>query len=397
MSGPVAHGTPWFRRVRYVTAPLRSAFVPVRVVTGRTHQDSPCSILVVDDGAPLKLLLAGMLAEQAEAVSLGKFSILSVPALLRREGSNHDLVLARIPQILVERDYRGAFLRLPWIVDMWVRADEVARRRQRGRGTVASAYARWRQQGFVAVQRREPADLDRFDETMYQPFANARFGEAAATLDRATMRRALEHGTIVWVELEGRPVAAQLLERCGSTLHTVSVGTCLDPAAAQATGVLTALKVAASDLALETGLEWIDFGGCMPWLTDGVLQNKRQWGAELVHRGGLHRGVLASWARWTPAAAAFLAMAPICRHGAATFAVTTSTPRGNQAADKLGFNGLDRLVIVDGTAAGTNAVATPEVQRVARGSAGEILAQAGLHPGAHPTPQSLESTRSVPG
>src|SRR4051794_4624060 len=62
-SGPVAHGTPWFRRVRYVTAPLRSAFVPVRVVTGRTHQDSPCSILVVDDGAPLKLLLAGMFAE----------------------------------------------------------------------------------------------------------------------------------------------------------------------------------------------------------------------------------------------------------------------------------------------------------------------------------------------
>ena len=131
--------------------------------------------------------------------------------------------------------YRSGFSRLPWIVDMWVRADEVARRRQRGRGTVASAYARWRQQGFVAGPAQEPGDLDRFDETMYQPFANARFGEAAATLDRATMRRALQRGTIVWVEQEGRPVAAQLLERCGSTLHTVSVGTCLDPAAAQAT------------------------------------------------------------------------------------------------------------------------------------------------------------------
>ena len=355
------------------------------------------SILVVDDGAPLKLLLAGMLAEPPQATLLDKVSILGVPALLRREAAKHDLVLAKIPQVLAERSYRSGFLRLPWIVDMWVRAEDVARRRQRGRGTVASAYARWRQQGFVAVQRREPGDLDRFDATMYQPFANARFGEAAATLDRATMRRALQHGTIVWVEQEGRPVAAQLLERCGSTLHTISVGTCLDPAAAQATGVLTALKVAASDLALETGLEWIDFGGCMPWLTDGVLQNKRQWGAKLVHRGGLHRGVLATWTSWSPAAAALLAMAPVCRHDATTFAVATSRPKGNQPADKLGLPGVDRLVIVEEGAAGSGAAATPEIQKVPTGSAREILARSGLDREGARSPESLGSTHSVSG
>ena len=398
MSGPVAHGTPWYQRARYLTAPLRSAFVPIRAVTGRTQDGSACSILVVDDGAPLKLLLAGMLADQPQEALLDKVSILSVPALLRREGAKHDLVLARIPQVLAERSYRSGFLRLPWIVDMWVRADEVARRRQRGRGTVASAYARWKQQGFVAVQRSEPGDLDRFDETMYQPFANARFGEAAATLDRATMRRALQRGTIVWVEQEGRPVAAQLLERCGSTLHTISVGTCLEPAAAQAAGVLTALKVAASDLALETGFEWIDFGGCMPWLTDGVLQNKRQWGANLVHRGGLHRGVLATWTSWTPAASAFLAMAPVCRHGTATFAVTSSRPRGNQPADKLGLPGIDKLLIVDEGATERGTEATPGVQRVAPGSAGEILIRARLGTEGHPDPESLGSVHSsVPG
>src|SRR3954462_1234344 len=89
MSGPVAHGTPWFQRARYVTAPLRSPFVPIRAITGCTVDDSPCSILVVDDGVPIKLLLAGMLAERTQTVSLGKFSILSVPTLVRREGANH--------------------------------------------------------------------------------------------------------------------------------------------------------------------------------------------------------------------------------------------------------------------------------------------------------------------
>jgi len=133
----------------------------------------------------------------------------------------------------------------------------------------------------------------------------------------------------------------------------------------------------------------------MPWLTDGVLQNKRQWGAELVHRGGLHRAVLASWARWTPAAAACLAMAPICRHGATTFAVTTSTPRGNQAADKLGFSGLDRLLIVDDAVAAGGG--TPEIQRIGPGSSGEVLAQAGLQPAGHLATESLGSAHSVPG
>ena len=40
MSGPVAHGTPWYQRARYLTAPLRSPFVPIRAVTGRTQDGS---------------------------------------------------------------------------------------------------------------------------------------------------------------------------------------------------------------------------------------------------------------------------------------------------------------------------------------------------------------------
>jgi hypothetical protein len=121
---------------------------------------------------------------------------------------------------------------------MRARTDEVSRRRRQSRGTVASAHARWKQQGFTSVQRRDKASLDLFYDTMYLPFTCGRFGEAAAVLDRSSMRRALERGTIVWVEQDGRPVAAQLLERCGPTLHTISVGTSLDATAAHATGIL---------------------------------------------------------------------------------------------------------------------------------------------------------------
>ena len=401
MCGPVAHGGPWFQRARYLSAPFVRPFVVVRRVTGHTVDGSRCSILVVDDGAPIKLLLARLLAGETQTIAVGKVSILGVPALLRREVPNHDLVLARVPQVLANTCFRTGFLRLPWIVDMRVRTAEVAKRRQHGSSkTVGCAYARWRQQGYVALQRREPADLNLFYETMYQPFVSARYGDAAATLSRSTLRQALQRGTIVWVEQDGRPIAAQLLERCGSTLHTIAVGTSLEPAAARATGVLTALKVAASDLAIEAGFEWIDFGGCMPWLADGVLQNKRQWGAELVHRRGLHRGVLAAWPRWTPAAAAFLALAPICRHGETTFSVTTITPWSHKAAQQLALRGIDRLLVVDNPFSPVAAESTrwqPAFERglLTPGATDEILAQDAALAGRGASGETLASVDRV--
>ena len=396
MSGPAAHGRPWFQRARYLSAPLIRPLVSMRRLTARTLDGSSCSILVVDDAVPLKLLLAGMLTEQTETLPLGKVSIMAMPAMLRREVANYDLVLARVPQLLANRSFRAPFLHLPYLVDMRARTEEIAIRRQLGSSkTVGSAYSRWRQQGFVAIQRREPADLNLFYKTMYQPFVSARYGDAAAPLSLPAMRRSLQQGTIVWVEKDGSAIAAQLIERCGSTLYTIAVGTSLEPAAARAMGVLTALKVAASDLAIDTGCEWINFGGCMPWLSDGVLQNKRQWGAELVHRHWLHRGLLATWARWTPAAAAFLAMAPICRHDEMTFSITTAAPWAHRGVQNLTLPGIDRVLMVDEGASGAGKGAKEGVQRVAAAGAREILDQARLGAEDLPTPESWGSADTV--
>src|SRR4051812_20264356 len=107
MSVPLARGAPWFQRARYVAAPLRNPLVRVRTVTSRTSGGSTCSILVIDDGVPLKMLLARMLAGQTQVAQLARLSILSVPGLIRREAGNYDLVLAKVPQVLAEMSYRS--------------------------------------------------------------------------------------------------------------------------------------------------------------------------------------------------------------------------------------------------------------------------------------------------
>ena len=377
---PIAHGTAWYRQARYFGAPFYRPFVTLRRITGHTRHGEACTILMVDDGAPLQLLLAGMLVEQTENMSLGRIAVLAVPAMLRREQASYDLVLARIPRLLAERSYPSGFLRLPWNVDMWVRTEEIAARRRRDGHTVTSAYARFKRQGFVARQRSGTADLDRFYDTMYLPLVRARFGEAASPLSRAVLRRSAARGAISWLDWEGRPVAAGLSERCGTVLHSIAVGTSLGLATAREAHVLSAVRVAHSNLAMDTGCEWINLGGCMPWLTDGALQNKRHWGAGLVHRPGLHRTVLASWTRWTPAAAALLDLAPVCRHGSETFAVTTTAPRGQLPTDKLTLPGVGRLLVVrDGAAPGADGASSAVgAKQVTPGSTAEILAQAGL-------------------
>ena len=163
-------------------------------------------------------------------------------------------------------------------------------------------------------------------------------------------------------------------------LHSIAVGTSLGLATARETYVLSAVRVADSNLAMDTRCEWIDLGGCMPWLTDGALQSKRHWGAGLVHRPGLHRTLLVSWTRWTPAAAALLDLAPVCLHGSKTFAVTTTAPRGQLLADKLTLPGVDRLLVVQDSAApgAVGASSAVGIQRVTPGGTAEILAQAGL-------------------
>ena len=200
------------------------------------------------------------------------------------------------------------------------------------------------------------------------------------TAQPGLLRRSAARGAISWLDWEGRPVAAGLSERCGTVLHSIAVGTSLGLATAREAHVLSAVMVAHSNLAMDTGCEWINLGGCMPWLTDGALQNKRHWGAGLVHRPGHHRTVLASWTRWTPAAAALLDLAPVCRHASETFAVTTTAPRGQLPTGKLTLPGVSRLLVVrDGAAPGADGASSAVgAKQVTPGSTAEILAQADL-------------------
>lgn len=360
----------WLQRARFFLTPVVRPAVSLSRVTGRLGDGNAASILVAGDSPMQRTLLAVLLPGDRREEPLATVAWPRLAALLRREAPRHDLVLALVPQVMVGRNSWPGWLRVPAVVDMRVVADEVHRRRKLGRGTVATAYRRWRQQRFAAVLARDEASFDEFYDTMYLPFAHGRFGEAAFIRDRRSMRGVLGRGGgILWIEQDGRRVAARLVLQDGDTLHAMSVGAAADPDAAEAGGVITATTVASVEHACRLGFRWIDLGGCMPWLTDGVLRNKRRWGAELTHRRWQHKLLLVSWERWNPAAAALLALAPVHRAGNALLAIVAAGPDRGIPHEDLELAGLDGLhIVADSAASG------PDL----RENAAEEHAQAGL-------------------
>jgi hypothetical protein len=243
---------------------------------------------------------------------------------------------------------RHTYLVMPELVNVRVAAEVIRRRRGQNRNAVGTAYRRWRREGFVAVPACDRAALDLFYDTMYVPYARWRFGEAAALRDRRLLRHlALSPaGTLLWIEQDGRRLAGVLVERRGDTLHVLSFGTPLEPTFAHKAGILTAATVAAVEFGLEAGAAWIDLGGSMPWLTDGVFLSKRYWGGELVLHPWQRQSLLVAWPRWAPAAAALLALAPFAMLGGTPYGLRTPTPSRRLTASDLALPGLRRFWIV---------------------------------------------------
>ena len=339
--GPVAHGRPWFQRARYLSAPFVRPFVVVRCVTGHTVDGSRCSILVVDDGVPIKLLLAVLLAGQTQTIAVGKVSILGVPALLRREVAEPRLGAGKsAPGPCQDVFPDGLFA---FAMDC---------------GYASPGPPRWQSAGSTAVAKRWAAPMRAGDSkatwrcsAVDRPISTCstrrctNLSQVHGTVMRrrsfrSTLRQALQRGTIVWVEQDGRPIAAQLLERCGSTLHTIAVGTSLEPAAVRATGVLTALKVAASDLAIEAGSNGSIWAAACPGSRMACFRISGN-GAQSSFIGA---GFIAACSRLGRVGRRLRRhswpLAPICRHGETTFSVTTMTTWSHKAAQQLALRGI---------------------------------------------------------
>ncbi|MDX6752150.1 hypothetical protein SH611_20275 [Geminicoccaceae bacterium 1502E] len=293
---------------RYVLAPLAERRLPLRRVSGLTPAGRPATVLVAGASKTIDLWLQRVMPHGRQVETVGTRATIAAARGLRAPGT--DMVLARVPRLVGRHLAAAGQLRLPEVIGQRVTTLEMRRRLHLSK-SVRSSVGRIETAGLAWREATEEGAFERFYAQMYVPFAERSFGEAAVVRDPTRLRRRLARGGLLWIEQRGRVVGGVLVERGGGALRLLSLGTVLDPQEARDAGFHVAVRLAGLENAEACGLDTVDFGGTMPWLTDGILRSKHLWGAVLGHKRWLNRDILVRWARCTPAVTEMLAAAPL--------------------------------------------------------------------------------------
>jgi hypothetical protein len=192
---------------------------------------------------------------------------------------------------------------------------------------------------------------------MYVPFAQRRYGEQAIVRNFYQLRRRFRQGGLIWMQYNGERIAGLLFQRCGSVCHYLVIGTAGGEWAPVKLGAISALYYQAMLHARALGCRTIDFGGCRPSLTDGVLRYKRKWGVQVVDKHNSFFDFLVYWRRMEGSAFALLRRTPLIfrDHGklSAIAAVENEAPgeqnHTQQLVDTLWLDGLHRIYLVSRT------------------------------------------------
>jgi hypothetical protein len=295
---------------RYLAAPLHCLRLPVRRITGRTRTGEPATIHAAGHGTSLESLLQRILpAERQEQPRTTR----PLPGLLARmaaEADDTELTIARVPRIVADLCGHAGQLSMPDAVVCEAELGELQKRRA-SHSSVRSSEARRRKAGLGPTFAPGDAEVDAFYDAMYLPFARTRYGAAALIRERTSLRRRARGGGIMWVLRGEERVGGALVEVQARQLHLVSLGTPLPFEEAHALGVMAAVYGFAADLAASMGLESLDLGTAMPWLSDGPLSTKKYWGARLACTRAINHVHLVGWRRHGPASRAWLGLAPV--------------------------------------------------------------------------------------
>jgi hypothetical protein len=124
----------------------------------------------------------------------------------------------------------------------------------------------------------DPDTLKFFYEKMYVHHIKIKYGDLAVD-NFDNIRKIFKNGELVFVTLDGKRVSAYLNEMSGDTYILRRNGILDDSFAKE--GAMVAAYYFSILRAKERDAKAVDFGGSKPFLLDGVLRHKNQWGTKI--------------------------------------------------------------------------------------------------------------------
>lgn len=135
--------------------------------------------------------------------------------------------------------------------------------------------------GFTYEIATNPEQLDFFYHKLYLPYISARHGKSAKPTRLFSMKQIYRKGGLLFVKLNGEYVSGILYDIAGNVVSARCLGIYggrkqhLDEGAGQA-----ALYFLIKWSRLQ-GFKEIDYGDCIPFMSDGLFAYKKSWGMEV--------------------------------------------------------------------------------------------------------------------
>ena len=283
------------------------------VLQGREqHSGLPLSLGFAGNGQMKNYVSRALFSDGVSEQPLGRQWVFEHQGKAARLGAGVDLFACEIPRALEDTFQPDSFALLP----AWIRMDGDLRS---GAPVCNSkkfiqARALVEREGLVAEASRDPALFEDFYRTVYLPYIELRHDNAAVVDSLETARRKFVN--------EGRELLRVF--RAGKLLGGIVVSFERDGARFWVLGIcpeasLTLGGGVASDVLYyfgilrgrDKGCAFLNFGYCRPFLADGLIRYKRDWGGQLVNDRMPMSGVLAlSIVRQNSAVKAFLEQNP---------------------------------------------------------------------------------------
>jgi len=325
--------------------------IPVARLRGPARPSGQEAVLLVAGAEPwVDYLPRRFFAEPPKRESIGRASIWSLPGLLRRLRSSADLTIARVDRLSKRMFFGGDYLHVP----EWIGADlaipENLPALFRSNTSLHGDMRRMRRQRLQPSISHLMADFDLFYDTMYAPYARARYEDLSMIGPKHRWRHWFRRGGVLFVERDGERLAGLLFTRYKDTFYFSIVGTRDGQWAPVKQGALAALKFFAIQHAQDMGCNRIGYGNSRSVLQDGVLRFKSKWRVRFYPNPFPLFELMVYWNRLEGVVADFFSHTSLIfmENGGLAAIHATAGDRPPEPADykALWINGLSRLFLV---------------------------------------------------
>lgn len=337
--------------------------LPLVRLDGRGHDGGKASLTLAGVGPALQSFEALVLAEREGREILGLFSLGRVPVAIMGGAADADLVVARLPSHASRGLSPPGAVRVPESVTAVLDISEGEPTFRHAEPPNRRLLEQVERAGYSWAVTYAVPDLERFDRTMYRPWAlrMAASGERPKRFE--LLLRDFKRGGLLGIERNGTVVAARLFRIDGdrtTRMMRLLGPTVVDPEIPAdqqpAPPLLDAASLAFADaFCRQHGISRLELGMSPPFLHDMLLESYRGWGASVAQRAGAAYDIVLYWHGYSPVLRRLLHDHPLIIRRRESFAVLTANAPGAAVDDRrrdfLSLRGTEqvRLLQDDGT------------------------------------------------